>query len=153
MNAVPERLTSKPSWLITQLATHARRLAADGQAATGSGAYHYRVLATLQEFGESSQIEIARRGNLDRSDVVAAINELAEEGFVDRTADPADRRRNLVRLTRAGTQQLRRMDRVLDKVQDDLLEPLSPGERATLIRLLTRLLVHHRPDAVGQLSR
>jgi hypothetical protein len=36
------------------------------------------------------------------------------------------------------------MDRTLDAVQDELLEPLSAGERQTLTRLLTRLLDHQR---------
>jgi DNA-binding MarR family transcriptional regulator len=146
VDEVPERLAVKPSWLITQLATHTRRLVSDGHATVGAGPYHYRVLASLQQFGGSSQADLARRGNLDRSDVVAAINELAAHGFVERTPDPLDRRRNLVRLTRAGANQLRRLDRALDKVQEDLLEPLSSAERQALTRLLTRLLAHHRSD-------
>lgn len=146
MEGVPERLTAKPSWLLTQLALHARRLASDGFAEAGARAYHYRILATLHEFGTSSQAELARRGGMDRSDVVAAINELAEQGFVERTPDPDDRRRNLVILTEAGDRQLRRMDRTLDTVQDRLLAPLSTGDRQTLTRLLDRLLTHHMSD-------
>jgi MarR family transcriptional regulator, lower aerobic nicotinate degradation pathway regulator len=144
VEGIPERLSTKPSWLITQLATHAHRLSAEGHAGAGAGRYHYRVLAALQEFGPASQADLARRGNLDGSDMVATINELAERGYVERTPDPDDRRRNLVRLTRAGTQQLRRMDRALDTVQDELLAPLSPTDRQDLTRLLTRLLAHHR---------
>ena len=147
MYGIPERLTTKPTWLVTQLATYARRLVSDGQAEVGARAYHYRVLAALHEFGRSSQADLARRGNLDRSDVVAAIDELAEQGFVERTPDPDDRRRNLVRLTRAGAQQLRRLDRSLDRVQDRLLAPLSVDERDALTRLLTRLLAYHRSNA------
>ena len=146
MDGIPQRLTGKPSWLLTQLATHARRLVADGHAEVGAGPYQYRVLAALHEFGASSQADLARRGNLDRSDVVAAVNELAERDFVERTPDPDDRRRNVVRLTRAGARQLRRMDRALDKVQDQLLAPLSAADRQTLARLLTRLLDHHRTN-------
>jgi DNA-binding MarR family transcriptional regulator len=149
MDGVPERLASKPSWLVTQLAAHARRLAADGHAEVGAGPHQYRILAALSEFGSSSQADLARRGNLDRSDVVAAVNELAERSFVERSPDPDDRRRNLVRLTRAGAGQLRRMDRALDKVQDALLAPLSGAERQTLTRLLTRLLDHHRGGRHG----
>jgi MarR family transcriptional regulator, lower aerobic nicotinate degradation pathway regulator len=144
VNGVPERLTAKPTWLITQLATHARRMSSDAHATVGAGPYHYRVLASLQEFGPSSQADLSRRGNLDRSDVVAAINELAEQGYVERAPDPNDRRRNLVHVTRAGTRQLRRMDRTLDKVQDALLAPLSAEERQTLTDLLARLLAHRR---------
>ena len=143
MEGIPERLIAKPSWLLTQLATHTRRLVADGHAEVGAGPYHYRILAALQEFGRSSQADLARRGNMDRSDVVAAVNELAEQGFVERNPDPDDRRRNVVRLTQAGAKQLRRMDRTLDKVQDQLLAPLSEADRQTLTRLLTRLLDHH----------
>jgi MarR family transcriptional regulator, lower aerobic nicotinate degradation pathway regulator len=144
VEGIPERLSSKPTWLITQLATHARRLSADGQAAVGAAVHHYRVLAALHEFGPSSQADLARRGNLDRSDVVAAVNELAAQGYVERTPDPDDRRRNLVRLTRAGTQQLRRADKALDRAQDELLAPLSATDRRTLTRLLADLLAYHR---------
>jgi DNA-binding MarR family transcriptional regulator len=151
VDGVPQRLTAKPSWLITQLAMHARRLVSDAHAEVGAGAYHYRILAALQEFGGSSQADLARRGNLDRSDVVAAINELAEQGFVERSPDPADRRRNVVGLTRAGARQLRRMDRALDKVQDDLLQPLSIEERQAVTGLLTRLLAHHRANPADRM--
>ncbi|WP_433444713.1 MarR family winged helix-turn-helix transcriptional regulator [Nonomuraea sp. CA-141351] len=101
-------------------------------------------LAALDEFGVASQAELGRRCNMDRSDVVAAINELAEQGFVERTPDPDDRRRNLVTLTTAGDRQLRRMDGALDKVQDDLLGPLPAEDRPTLTHLLTQLLTHHQ---------
>lgn len=146
---VPERLTSKPSWLITQLAVHARRLVFDGFAEVGARGYHYRVLAALQEFGAMSQAELGRRCGMDRSDVVAAVNELVEHGFVERASDPGDRRRNTVTLTDAGKRQLRRMDRTLAAVQEELLEPLSDRDRKTLTRLLTVLLAHHHRHGSG----
>ncbi|WP_330230555.1 MarR family transcriptional regulator [Nocardia sp. NBC_00508] len=144
MEETPARLTVKPSWLLTQLAVHAHRLASDGFGEAGARGYHYRILAALDEFGVASQAELGRRCNMDRSDVVAAINELAEPGFVERAPDPGDRRRNIVSLTEAGERQLRRLDRALDKVQDDLLVPLSAEDRTNLTRLLTRLLTHHQ---------
>ncbi|MEE1942834.1 MarR family transcriptional regulator [Streptomyces sp. TRM 70361] len=146
MDETPERLTAKPSWLITQLAVHARRLVFDGFAAAGARGYHYRVLAALHEFGPASQAEIGRRCRIDRSDVVAAVNELVEQGFADRTPDPDHGRRNRVTLTGDGLRQLRRMDGVLDQVQDDLLKSLSAEERQTLTRLLGRVLAQHEPE-------
>jgi DNA-binding MarR family transcriptional regulator len=130
--------------LVTQLAVHAHRLSAEGFGAVGARGYHYRILAALDEFGAASQAELGRRTTMDRSDVVAAINEMAEQGLVERSPDPDDRRRNVVTLTRAGDRQLRRLDEALDKVQDDLLGPLADEDRQTLTRLLTRLLTHHR---------
>ncbi|WSY18415.1 MarR family transcriptional regulator (plasmid) [Embleya sp. NBC_00896] len=144
MEETPACLSVKPSWLLTQLAVHAHRLASDGFGEVGARGYHYRILAALDEFGAASQAELGRRCNMDRSDVVAAINELAEQGFVERTPDPDDRRRNIVTFTNAGHRQLRRLDRALDRVQDDLLGPLSAEDRQTLTRLLTQLLTHHQ---------
>jgi len=140
----PARLTAKPSWLLTQLAVHAHRLASDGFGEVGARGYHYRILAALDEFGVTSQAELGRRCTMDRSDVVAAINELAGQGLVERATDPDDRRRNLVTLTPAGDRRLRRLDGALDKVQEDLLAPLTAEDRQTLTRLLTQLLAHHR---------
>lgn len=141
---MPARLTDKPSWLLTQLSVYAHRFATEAFAAAGARGYHYRILAALDEFGVASQAEIGRRCNMDRSDVVAAINELAEPGFVERTPDPGDRRRNLISLTEAGSGQLARLDRDLDRVQEELLGPLSDRDRQTLARLLTRLFTHHQ---------
>ncbi|SEQ72162.1 DNA-binding transcriptional regulator, MarR family [Lentzea xinjiangensis] len=144
MEDTPARLADKPSWLLTQLAVHAHRLASEGFGEAGARGYHFRVLAALDEFGVASQAELGRRCAMDRSDVVAAVTELAERGFVERTQDPQDRRRNMVTLTGAGQEQLRRLDRVLDQAQDTLLEPLAAQDRQTLTRLLTALLAHHR---------
>lgn len=144
MEETPARLAGKPSWLLTQLAVHAHRLASERFAEAGARGYHFRVLAVLDEFGVVSQAELGRRSNMDRSDVVAAVNELAEQGFVEREQDQEDRRRNLVTLTEAGSRHLRLMDRALAEVQDDLLGPLPDEDRKTLTRLLSQLLAHHQ---------
>ncbi|WP_416984354.1 MarR family winged helix-turn-helix transcriptional regulator [Streptomyces sp. T028] len=146
MDQIPERLAVKPSWLITQLAVHARRLVSDGFTAAGARGYHYRILAALHEFGPASQAELGRRCRVDRSDMVAAVNELVEQGFVDRTPDPDHGRRNKVTLTGDGLRQLLRMDGLLDQVQDDLLKPLSAEERETLTGLLGRVLAQYEPE-------
>jgi DNA-binding MarR family transcriptional regulator len=80
---------------------------------------------------------------MDRSDVVAAVNELTARGLADRSPDPADRRRNVITITPAGTAHLRLLEELLGRVQDQLLAPLSPAEREQLTRLLTQVLAHH----------
>ncbi|GAB6903084.1 MarR family winged helix-turn-helix transcriptional regulator [Kineosporia succinea] len=145
MDEIPDRLASRPTWLIGQLTLHGRRLLAEGWAEAGVKGYHYRLLATLEEFGPASQAQLGRRSRMDRSDVVAAVNALEELGFVHKTPDPDHGRRNRVMLTAAGAAQLRRLDPVVDRVQDELLGPLSAAERATLVRLLGQALRHHEP--------
>ncbi|WP_436776844.1 MarR family winged helix-turn-helix transcriptional regulator [Yinghuangia sp. YIM S09857] len=149
MDEIPRRLTAKPSWLINQLSVHSRRLVNDGFVAAGARGHHYRLLAALREFGPASQAELGRRCRVDRSDVVTALNGLVAQGSVERTPDPDHGRRNRIMLTAEGARRLREMDAVLDRVQDDLLAPLSPDDRQTLTRLLRRALDHHegRPES------
>jgi DNA-binding MarR family transcriptional regulator len=121
----------------------AHRLLTGKLATAGSRGYHYRLLAALQEFGPASQAKLGRHTGMDRSDVVAAVNELAGRGLADRSPDPADGRRNIITITPAGTAHLRRLEELLDDVQNELLAPLSPAERQQLIHLLTRVLERH----------
>lgn len=139
----PTRLRGTPSWLLTQSAEHARRIITEAFGAAGARGYHYRLLLALEEFGPDSQATLGRHTGIDRSDVVAALNELAEQGYIDRVPDPADRRRNVISLTTAGRRQLRRLDKLVAEAQDRLLEPLSETDRARLAKLLGRLLDHH----------
>src|SRR5216684_2459708 len=120
-DAMPSRLTEKPSWLISQTSMHAHRLLVDRLATAGSHGYHYRLLAALQEFGPASQASLGRRSGIDRSDVVAALNELGSRGLVERTPDPADHRRNIVTITPAGAACLDRLENLVAGVQDELL--------------------------------
>jgi DNA-binding MarR family transcriptional regulator len=139
----PARWESLPSWLLTHTAQHAQRLVGDGFSSVQARGYHYRLLATLQEFGPASQAALGRRSGIHLSDMVAAINELAERKLVERVSDPSDRRRNIISLTAAGKRQLRRLEKRLAETQDELLAPLSPEERQQLTELLSRLLDHH----------
>ncbi len=139
----PARWESLPSWLLTQTAGHAHRLVTDGFSSARARGYHYRLLATLEEFGPASQAVLGRRSGIHLSDMVATINELAERELVERAPDPSDRRRNIISLTAAGKRQLRRLEKQLAQCQDELLAPLSPEERQRLTELLSRLLDHH----------
>ncbi|TDD91740.1 MarR family transcriptional regulator [Actinomadura rubrisoli] len=132
-----------PSWLINVASAHSHRLVSDGFAAAGARGYHYRLLAALDEYGPASQAALGRHTGIDRSDVVAALNELTGTGYADRSPDPSDRRRNIITLTPAGSRHLERLDQVLTGIQDRLLAPLSATERAQLTDLLARIAEHH----------
>ncbi|MEV5819619.1 MarR family transcriptional regulator [Micromonospora harpali] len=146
-DSAPASWESLPSWLLTQTAGHAQRLVGDAFSAAQARGYHYRLLATLEELGPASQATLGRRSGIHLSDMVAAVNELADRKLVERAPDPSDRRRNIISLTAAGRQQLRRLEKRLAECQDELLAPLSPGERQRLTELLAKLLDHHHRRA------
>jgi DNA-binding MarR family transcriptional regulator len=108
--------------------------------AAGLRGYHFRLLAALEQYGPCSQADLGRHTGIDRSDVVAALNELVDGGLARRESDPADGRRNVVTITRRGRSMVERLDGVLDEVQDAVMAPLTPSERATFVRLLAKLV-------------
>ncbi|MFE2180487.1 MarR family winged helix-turn-helix transcriptional regulator [Streptomyces sp. NPDC059455] len=141
----PERLRRLVSRLLSQLTTRSDRLINEGLARADARKWHYAVLASLQEYGPGSQATLSRRTGIYRSDMVGVLNELTERGLVERAPDPDDRRRNTITISPRGRHRLRRLDKVLDELHDELLAPLNPVERDQLLGLLTRLLDHHTP--------
>jgi DNA-binding MarR family transcriptional regulator len=139
----PAKWRSLPSWLLNSTAHHAHRLVADGFASVRSSGHHFRLLATLDEFGPASQTALGRRSGIHVSDLVATINALVERGLVERAPDPDDRRRNIISLTAAGKRHLRRLEKQLAEAQAELLAPLSTEERERLTAILAKLLAHH----------
>jgi DNA-binding MarR family transcriptional regulator len=130
------RLQGLASRLLSHAATRADRIVSEGLATQGARKWHYAVLAALEEHGPASQATLSDRAGLYRSDLVAVLNELEEAGHVERTADPDDRRRNVITITRKGRSQLGRLDGLIGEAQNQLLTQLSPAERKELVRLL-----------------
>jgi DNA-binding MarR family transcriptional regulator len=139
----PDRLRRRASRLLSQVSGQSDRLMNEGLARVEARKWHYAVLASLQEFGPGSQATLSRRTGIYRSDMVGVLNELSERDLVERAPDPDDRRRNVITMTAQGRRHLRRLDKAVDDLHDELLAPLTPAERDQLVQLLTRLLDHH----------
>jgi len=103
----------------------------------------FAVLAALQEYGELSQAELGRRLGLDRNNVNGIVTRLESNGHIERRTDPADRRRNIVAVTAAGSAHLRDLEALAVAVQDELLAALDPDERDQLRSLLEKVLNSH----------
>lgn len=76
---------------------------------------------------------------IQRANMVALINELVEQGLVERCAVEGDRRAFALRLTDRGQA---RLGHSLDRIhahEAELLADFSPAERITLIELLSRI--------------
>ncbi|MER5626349.1 MarR family winged helix-turn-helix transcriptional regulator [Streptosporangium sp. NPDC002544] len=139
----PQRLRTLPSRLTNHAALIANRIVDQALAQAGVRRYHYSLLAALEEYGPDSQAALGRRTGIDRSDMVATVNDLAERHLLERAPDPEDRRRNIVTITAAGQKQLAHLDRLLAAAQDEYLAPLPAADRRNLIDLLTRLVDQH----------
>ena len=142
----PERLKVQLSRLLGMTAGQTQRVAADALRAVGAHKDHFVVLAALDEFGPASQAAVAGRARVYKSDLVAVLNELEAGGWIRRTPDPADKRRNVITLTPTGQDRLAELDRILTTVNAHITAPLTTEERTQLFTLLNRINTHLSPQ-------
>jgi DNA-binding MarR family transcriptional regulator len=98
----------------------------------------YISLNTLAMTPGMGQRQLGEVLHLDPNNTVLMLNDLEAAGWAERRRDPEDRRRHTVEITPSGLKALARADRALDGLEEDVLDGLSPEERATLRDLLTR---------------
>jgi DNA-binding MarR family transcriptional regulator len=99
----------------------------------------YVTLSNLRE-GPRSQQDLCIAMHLDPNNCVLMLNDLENDGYVERRRDPADRRRHIVELTRAGHKAMLAAEGAMESLEDDVLGALEPDEREVLRKLLARAL-------------
>jgi DNA-binding MarR family transcriptional regulator len=142
---LPEELLASATFLLKRLGFAAKERSLKAYEPTGLHPYHHAILLVLSERSLETQGAIADALGYDRGQLVGLLDELEEQGLVERRRDANDRRRHLVSLTPDGKRTLRRLRALSHQTEDEFLAPLSDEERATLHALLLRLAEKHEP--------
>jgi DNA-binding MarR family transcriptional regulator len=100
------------------------------------------VLLVIAGREPTSQQQAAQRLGIDRTTMVAMLDTLEGKGLVSRHPDADDRRRNVVELTDAGKDTLRRAAKANDDAERQFLAPLS-AQAAEQLRDSLQALVFH----------
>jgi DNA-binding MarR family transcriptional regulator len=109
---------------------------------------HFGCLTVIADEGRLSQRHLCTRMRVDRTTMVAIVDELEAAGLVDRQRNPEDRRAYALVATDAGREWLAEKRGALMAAQEDLLSVLSAAERRALISSLQRLLVSQPAELV-----
>jgi DNA-binding MarR family transcriptional regulator len=96
-----------------------------------------------------SQIDLARRLQIDRATMMAITNTLAKRGLLDRRSSMADRRRQTLHLTAAGVTALAAARQAVAAHEAWLKSRFTPDEACRLVELLQRI---HKPARTGAAS-
>ena len=97
------------------------------------------ILRLLRMTAGLSQQELASKLKIHPSRLVAILDNLEKRGFVERRANPDDRRLYSLYLTKDGGEVLEKIGKVAREHQDALLSTLSPEERDELANLLLKI--------------
>lgn len=110
--------------------------------------------STLLVIGSFPNADAAKISNIiafDRTTVGQVLGRLEQKGLIVREQGKDDKRRKNLTLTPAGTHLAGEVSKSIPRVEQGILGKLRSSERATLIRLLQKLvaptLVSARPDA------
>jgi DNA-binding MarR family transcriptional regulator len=124
--------------LITQISKGLHRRTSED--VLGMRLKSFLLLSHVRDHPGVTQQELETYLMVDANAIVLLLNELEAAGFSVRRRDPGDRRRHLVELTPSGRQALERAEKARDRLEAELMEDLTPAERATLYQLLKRVL-------------
>jgi len=99
----------------------------------------WRVMAVLGQGGELSAREVAQRTAMDKVQVSRAVASLVTAKRVQRQADGTDGRVSRLSLTRKGSAIYDEIVPLALDLEAQFLDALTPGERVSLDKLLTKL--------------
>jgi MarR family 2-MHQ and catechol resistance regulon transcriptional repressor len=105
----------------------------------GLGLSDFGVLEALLHRGPLLVSDLGRRINLTSGSITTAVDRLEAQGWVERVADPQDRRARCVRLTPKGEAQITPVFAAHRQAMDGVTECLTKAERLAVIRLLKKL--------------
>lgn len=105
----------------------------------------YALISALHQAGSADQQSVARRASLDKSTTADVVARLERNGWIRRDRDPSDGRRNTITLTRVARAALGEITARVAVVQQKLLSPLEPDERAGFVTLLARVAYRGEP--------
>jgi DNA-binding MarR family transcriptional regulator len=129
----------QPAFLLAQLGAHAASQFAERLGVLGIAPPDAGILRLLRMEAGLSQQELSSKLKIHPSRLVAILDNLEKRGFVERRANPDDRRLYSLYLTKDGGEVLERISKVAREHQDALLSALNKDERDELATLLLRI--------------
>ena len=101
---------------------------------------HHMILMYLHRAPQPpSQRALAEAFEISPAAVAVALKKLEGDGYVTRSADPADSRSNRILLTERGEELARRTQRRFSETDRRMFESFTDGERETFVRCLGKM--------------
>jgi DNA-binding MarR family transcriptional regulator len=144
---LPESLHRRLGAVLSWAAQNAQEVADQALKPLDLTVRHFGVMTFLRyeaeadaERGLLSQQAIGERLRIDRTTMVALIDDLERAGFVKRERNPDDRRAYVITLTANGRKAQAKAEEAVDTHALQFFGRLSESERQRLQRLLERLI-------------
>ncbi|MFE2477907.1 MarR family winged helix-turn-helix transcriptional regulator [Streptomyces sp. NPDC059389] len=138
----PPSVLDLNAYLMYSIGKAARRRLSDKLTARGLRLWHLTAMAMLNDLGPQTKTVLAKRLDMNPSDLVKVVDDLVKVGHAQSYKDSDDRRRVVAELTPAGRAALAEYSADISTTDEDLLAPLDEEERHVLASLLQRVHNH-----------
>lgn len=105
----------------------------------GLTAVQARLLMSLVKFPDNNQVFYAERIEVEPITLTRIVDRMEEAGWVERVADPGDRRARLLHLTDKSREIVEPLRVIVNGLVEDMAEGLSSHEQEQLARLLEKV--------------
>ena len=102
----------------------------------------WRIMAVLGEYPGVSADEVSLKTQIEKSILSRAISKLLQRKLLEREFDPADKRRSMLRLTKAGLSVYDELVPISYDYEQQLLTCFSDAESKQFSELIDRLYEH-----------
>ncbi|QRY54174.1 MarR family winged helix-turn-helix transcriptional regulator [Mycolicibacterium septicum] len=107
--------------------------------AHGLSMWGYVVLLTLDRSSVRTQAALADAIGADKTRIIRTFDDLQQQGFIEREADPDDRRVRLLAITEAGRAVKDAVQRDIQRGEERWLGELTADDRKVFLRVLQQL--------------
>lgn len=98
-----------------------------------------RLLLALERHPDQNQVFYAERLEIEPITLTRIADRMEEAGWIERQADPADRRARILHLTDKSRGIVCRLRANVEGLTEDMLEGFDPAERAAFAAMLDRI--------------
>lgn len=135
-----EELYRRPGFLIRRAHQISVSLFLEEAGSLGITTTQYGAMVILRARRNLDQVGLAKLVGIDRSTTALVIGKLEATGYVARESDPADRRRKVLVLTKAGHDMLDRVAGPAQRAQERALGAFTASQAKTFLDLLERFV-------------
>lgn len=124
-------------WILSDVARLMRKLADRRLGAAGLTRAQWQALGNLRRTGPMTQATLADLMEVRTATITRLIDRLEASGWVERQADPKDRRVKLVAMTAKAARIMDELSVIGQRLIDDMLADLKAPQRAELFETLS----------------
>jgi DNA-binding MarR family transcriptional regulator len=133
------RIVPGAAFLLSQVGIHSSQLWRERMGKLGLDPRHIVLLRLVAADEGKSQLSLGKQMRLPPSRMVAFVDELEDQGLLERRSNPDDRRMRALYLTDKGHETLEAVMKVSAEHEAEMTRGLQPAEVGQLKELLSRV--------------